>query len=168
MAQDPQRVRRGPPSTVRWILSGGATFNSLLRSGETIYLRASTHPEANGPGGIFGSFDDDPRFRSLTAGFIPPVGINGLTFNAEGVVTQTTPAPVGGFLQMSSMFEKFSARWSYPLDRSRKLSTGTVSELQTRLSALGYYTGSIDGELGPGTLSALRKYRFGGLDVPPG
>jgi hypothetical protein len=53
-------------------------------------------------------------------------------------------------------------------DKEVVLGDDTISELQSRLSALGYYTGAIDGELGPGTLSALRKYRFGGLDVPPG
>lgn len=53
-------------------------------------------------------------------------------------------------------------------DREVVFSADTVSELQTRLSGLGYYTGAVDGQLGPGTLNALRKYRFGGLDVPPG
>lgn len=167
-----------PESLGTWVVHTGVDFNSLLRTGETIYLRASTHPEANGPAGIFGSFDDDPRFRSLTAGFITPLGINGLTFNAEGVVTQTTPAPIGGALQMSSMFEKFSARWSYPLVRTRKLtlkSTLTLdiqNETQSIMTVLGdlplfedrlrVLRGTVEGTWTPkGTLSGATTLSVG-------
>ena len=109
-----------PAALGTWVVHSGVDFNSLLGAGESIYFRGSTHPETNDVAGMFGSFDDDPRFRSLTAGFITPVGIKGHTLNLEGVVTQTTPAPIG-FLQTSSIFEKFSARWSYPFVRSRKM-----------------------------------------------
>lgn len=109
-----------PESLGRWVVHAGVDYNNLLSIGETVYFRASTHPEGNSPGGMFGTFDDDPRYRSLTSGFTIPVGKNGLTLNVEGVITQTTPAPIG-FIQTSSLFEKLSARWSYPFVRSRKL-----------------------------------------------
>ena len=53
---------------------------------------------------------------------------------------------------------------------SREIAFGkdTVSELQDRLAALGYYTGPIDGDLGKNTIQALRQFRFGGLEPPPG
>lgn len=108
-----------PASLGTFVVHTGVDFNNLLSVGETIYFRASAHPSGNGPGGMFGTFDDDPRYRSLTTGFTIPVGPDGLTLNVEGMITQTTPTPVGAF-QTSSLFEKLSATWSYPFVRSRK------------------------------------------------
>ena len=34
-----------------------------------------------------------------------------------------------------------------------------VKDLQTRLSALGYYSGKIDGEFGPGTKEAVTAFQ---------
>lgn len=133
-----------PSSLGTWVVHTGVDYNSLLKSGETIYFRASAHPEANGPAGMFGTFDDDPRYRSLTSAFTIPVGRKGLTFNLEGIVTQTTPAAVG-FVQTSSLFEKLSANWVYPFVRSRKLTVnGTFTfdgqnEYQNLIASVGRF-----------------------------
>lgn len=42
----------------------------------------------------------------------------------------------------------------------------TITEVQRRLANIGYYASTVDGLIGPGTLEALRVYRFGGLSLP--
>ena len=65
--------------------------------------------------------------------------------------------------------------WAAAIDRSEPtpeppLSSGArgekVEELQKRLQALGYYTGEIDGQFGPGTRDAVIAFqRNNGLDA---
>lgn len=131
-----------PESLGTWVVHTGVDFNSLLNQGETIYFRASAHPEANDAQAMFGTFDDDPRYRTLTSGMLIPIGLDGLTFNVEGVVTQTTPAPIG-LLQTSSLFEKITARWVYPFVRSRqtnitgKFTFDAQNEYQNVITGIG-------------------------------
>jgi hypothetical protein len=76
--------------------------------------RAVGHPRFNGDNDLYGIFDDDPQYRSLTAGGIVPLGDSGLAFNLEGTLTQTTPESSLG-IQTASRFERLSARLDYPL-----------------------------------------------------
>lgn len=131
-----------PASLGNWTVLGGIDFNSLLGAGETIYFRAAGHPSGNGPGDMFGLFDDDPRYRSLTGGFIAPIGLDGLTLRMEGTVTQTTPSPVGG-VQMSSLFQRLTTEVRYPFVRSRELTLNggitfdVQNEYQNIITGLG-------------------------------
>ena len=92
----------------------GADLNSVFREGELIYLRANGDPG----GGSNGFFKDQPRNRTLAAGFIAPLGIEGLTFNLEGTDAHTTPLQTGGS-QSTDVFERLSVRLRYPWIRSR-------------------------------------------------
>lgn len=100
-----------------WAVSTGLELNGALGRGELVYLRASAHPDLGGDGGLL---DDDPRLRSLAAGVVLPVGLDGLTLNLEGVRSETTPElPLG--VRTASEFERLSLRLRYPVRRSRVL-----------------------------------------------
>ena len=104
-------------------LSLGLDTNSALGFGEIVYLRGSGHvggSDANGYGGLF---DEYPRVRTLAAGAVVPLGVDGLTFNLEATQSKTTPKPQG--IQTFSEYERFSARLRYPWIRSRALTIGS-------------------------------------------
>lgn len=92
----------------------GLDFNSIAGFGELAYLRASGHPS----GGGNGFFDHDPRNRTLAAGFVLPLGLDGLTFNAEYTDARTTPRAVAG-IQSSDRFDRLSLRLRYAWLRER-------------------------------------------------
>ena len=95
-------------------LGAGLDFNSIAGLGELIYLRASGHPE----GGDNGFFDTYPRNRTLAAGFIVPLWVDGLTFNAEHTDARTTPLAVAG-VQTTDTFDRLSLRLRYAWLRGR-------------------------------------------------
>ena len=80
----------------------------------SIYLRATGDPVA----GTNGFLSDYPRNRILAAGFILPIGIDGLTFNAEGTQARTAPVSTTAF-QSADQFERLSLRVRYPWLRAR-------------------------------------------------
>lgn len=47
--------------------------------------------------------------------------------------------------------------------REVQFGADTIAAVQERLSALRFFDGTVDGQLGPKTFEALRAYRFGGL-----
>jgi hemolysin activation/secretion protein len=95
-------------------LGAGLDFNSLAGLGESIYLRVSGHPDDGGNG----FFDTYPRNRTLAAGFILPLWVDGLTFNAEYTDARTTPEAVAG-IQTTDTFERLSLRLRYAWLRGR-------------------------------------------------
>jgi hemolysin activation/secretion protein len=107
----------------RSVLSTGLDLNSALGLGELVYLRASGHPGFDDPSGLGSLFSDRPRVRTLAAGAVVPIGLDGLTFNVEGVQSRTTPKPTA--LQTASVFERLSLRLRYPWIRSRQLNVGS-------------------------------------------
>jgi hemolysin activation/secretion protein len=98
----------------RTTLGAGLDFNSIAGLGELIYLRASAHPD----GGDNGFFERYPRNRTLAAGFVLPLWIDGLTFNAEYTDARTTPLAVAG-LQTTDTFDRLSLRLRYAWLRGR-------------------------------------------------
>ena len=94
----------------------GADFNSVFGFGELFYLRVTAAPED----GTNGFLSDYPRNRILAAGVIVPLGIDGLTFNAEGTIARTTPEAANG-LQSTDQFRRLSARLRYPWIRRRNV-----------------------------------------------
>jgi hemolysin activation/secretion protein len=98
----------------RTTLGAGLDFNSVAGLGELVYLRASGHPE-DGDNGFFGRY---PRDRTLAAGFIVPLWIDGLTFNAEFTDARTTPLPLNG-IQTTDTFDRLSLRLRYAWLRGR-------------------------------------------------
>ena len=98
----------------------GEDFNSVFGVGELVYLRATGDPIA----GTSGFLSDYPRNRILAAGFILPVGIDGLTFNAEGTQARTAPLATTAF-QSADRFEHLSLRLRYPWLRARDYNLAT-------------------------------------------
>ena len=95
-------------------LGAGLDFNSIAGLGELGYLRANGDPN-DGDNDIFGTY---PRNRSLAAGFILPLWIDGLTFNAEVTDARTTPKATAG-VQTTDTFDRLSARLRYAWLRGR-------------------------------------------------
>ena len=98
----------------RTTLGMGLDFNSITGLGELIYLRAAGHPD----GGDNGFFDRYPRNRVLAAGFVLPLWVDGLTFNAEYTDARTTPLAVAG-MQSTDTFQRLSLRLRYAWLRGR-------------------------------------------------
>ena len=94
----------------------GADFNSVFGLGELIYVRTNADPNL----GTNGFLNPDPRNRMLSAGFILPVGIDGLAFNAEGTQARTDPLATGG-IGSADLFQRLSLRLRYPWLRSRDM-----------------------------------------------
>ena len=86
----------------------GLDFNTIAGLGEQIYLRASGHPSD----GNNGYFDTYPTNRSLAAGFIIPLWIDGLSFNTEATDARTTPQASLG-VQTTDVFQRASFRTRY-------------------------------------------------------
>ncbi|MFG3756697.1 ShlB/FhaC/HecB family hemolysin secretion/activation protein, partial [Klebsiella pneumoniae] len=98
----------------RTTLGVGLDLNSVAGLGELTYLRASGHPN----GGDNDCFDRYPRNRSLAAGVVVPLCIEGLTFNAEFTDARTTPQAVAG-VQTTDTFDRLSLRLRYAWLRGR-------------------------------------------------
>lgn len=98
----------------RTTLGAGLDFNSVAGFGELVYLRAAGHPD----GGDNGFSERYPRNRTLAAGFILPLWVEGLSFNAEYTDARTTPVAVSG-IQTTSAFERLSLRLRYAWLRGR-------------------------------------------------
>lgn len=98
----------------RTTLGAGLDVNSVAGLGELVYLRASGHP-GDGDNGFFERY---PRNRMLAAGFILPLWIDGLTFNAEYTDARTTPEAVAG-IQTTDVFDRLSLRLRYAWLRGR-------------------------------------------------
>jgi len=95
-------------------LDFGLEGNGLLGFGESIYGRLSFSPEDP-----FG----DPPLLTFAAGFVVPLGNDGLTFNFEGTNSQTNSADGGP--ELPSDFTRLSARLFYPWVRSRDFNLTT-------------------------------------------
>jgi len=78
---------------------------------------------------------------------------HGLT--ADGIVGSKTWAALGGGTSSGS---SSSSGGTYPTLKNGS-SGSNVKALQQKLKALGYYTGSIDGKFGSGTLSAVKAFQ---------
>lgn len=89
-----------------------AAFQSLTGSGELVYLAASGSP-ANG-----WLSSEGPR-RLVAAGFILPLGTDGLSLNAEATLSDTHPRTGPAALATESTLRRLALRLLYPLIRSR-------------------------------------------------
>lgn len=98
----------------RTVIGAGVDINSAAGFGELIYLRASGHPND----GDNSFVDRYPRNRMLAAGFVLPLWIDGLTFNAEYTDARTTPRAVAG-IQSTDTYDRLSFRLRYAWLRGR-------------------------------------------------
>ncbi len=117
----------------RTTLGAGLDLNSVVGLGELTYLRVSGHPD----GGANGFFDRYPRNRSLAAGFVVPLWVEGLTFNAEVTDARTTPLAVAG-VQTTDTFDRLSLRLRYAWlrGRSANFNSGLAFDAQNETQRL--------------------------------
>ena len=141
------------PSLGRTSLGTGVDLNSVAGFGELIYLRANGHAEQAGGNGFF---DRYPTNRALAAGFVVPLWIDGLTFNAEGTDARTTPHAKQG-LQTTDTFQRLSLRLRYAWLRGRaaNFSSQVAFDAQNEMQSL--FVGS---ELVPLSQDRLRIVRL--------
>ena len=133
-------------------LGAGLDFNSIAGLGELIYLRASGHPD----GGDNGFFETYPRNRILAAGFILPLWVDGLTFNAEYTDARTTPESVAG-IQTTDTFERLSLRLRYAWLRGRSANFNSEVSFDAQDEQQSLFVG---GDPVPLSLDRLRIVRF--------
>ena len=91
-------------------------INSALGMGDLFYLRLGGRPQGGGDG----FFTSRAMNSSVAAGFVLPLGADGLSLNLEGANTRATPRAEG--LRSSSEFERLSVRLHYPWLKSRRFS----------------------------------------------
>lgn len=96
----------------------GLDINTVFGAGETIYVRALGHPTGNDALGTGSPFGNNPRLRTLSGGFVLPLGTDGLTFNTEYVNSHTAPK-LPNLIQTASDYDRLSFRLRYPWLRSR-------------------------------------------------
>ncbi len=98
-----------------WSVGVGLDANNLFGQGEQFYFRAGGLPED----GRNGYLSDNPRSRTLAAGIVLPIGLDGLTANVEATRTRANPSHPKNTLGFGSVFERYSLRLRYPMVRSR-------------------------------------------------
>ena len=133
----------------------GLDFNSTLGLGETVYLRGSGLPNAGRETSVL---DPTPRNRSLAAGFILPLGNDGLALNIEGADARTSPRHDATQPGFGSRFRRLSARLRYPVIRARVLTLA----IDAQVDAQDERVRIIDPTVLPISLDRLRVVRAGG------
>ncbi len=133
-------------------LGAGVDFNSIAGLGELIYLRVSGHPDDGGNG----FFETYPRNRTLAAGFVLPLWVDGLTFNAEYTDARTTPEADGG-IQTTDTFERLALRLRYAWLRGRSANFNSEVSLDAQDEQQSLFVG---GDPVPLSLDRLRIVRF--------
>jgi hemolysin activation/secretion protein len=137
----------------RTTLGAGLDFNSIAGFGELIYLRASGHPN-DGDNGFFETY---PRNRTLAAGFILPLWVDGLTFNAEYTDARTTPVVVTGAPPSTDTFDRLSLRLRYAWLRGRIVNFNSEVSFDAQDEKQSLFLG---GDPVPFSLDRLRIVRF--------
>ena len=133
-------------------LGVGVDFNSVAGLGELVYLRASGYPN-DGDNGFFGTY---PRNRTLAAGFILPLWVDGLTFNAEFTDARTTPEAVAG-LQTTDTFDRLSLRLRYAWLRGRAANFNSELDFDAQDEQESLFVAAVPVPL---SLDRLRIVRF--------
>lgn len=136
----------------RTTLGAGIDLNSIVGLGELVYLRASGHPN----GGANGFFERYPRNRTLAAGFILPLWVDGLTFNAEYTDARTTPEEIAG-IQTTDVFDRLSLRLRYAWLRGRIANFNSELALDAQDEKQSLFVATVPVPL---SLDRLRIIRF--------
>jgi hemolysin activation/secretion protein len=147
----------------RTTLGMGLDFNSIAGLGELVYLRAAGDRD----GGDNGFFDRYPRNRVLAAGFVLPLWVDGLTFNAEYTDARTTPLAVAG-MQSTDTFQRLSLRLRYAWLRGRigNFNSELVFDAQNETQSL--FVAAIPAPLSEDRLRIVRFVNDGDVLTPWG
>ncbi|WP_441518615.1 ShlB/FhaC/HecB family hemolysin secretion/activation protein [Bradyrhizobium sp. 2TAF24] len=147
----------------RTTLGVGLDLNSVAGLGELTYLRASGHPN----GGDNGWFDRYPRNRSLAAGVVVPLWIEGLTFNAEFTDARTTPQAVAG-VQTTDTFDRLSLRLRYAWLRGRSANFNSELAFDAQNETQSLFVGGVPVPLSEDRLRIVRFAHDGDVLTPWG
>jgi hemolysin activation/secretion protein len=147
----------------RTTLGGGIDFNSIAGLGELMYLRASGHPDD----GANGFFDRYPRNRTLAAGFILPLWIDGLTFNAEYTDARITPEAVAG-VQTTDTFDRLSLRLRYAWLRGRNANFNSELDFDAQDEKQSLFVATLPVTLSQDRLRIVRFVNDGDVLTPWG
>ena len=147
----------------RTTLGAGLDLNSVGGFGELVYLRAGGHPD----GGDNGWFDRYPRNRTLAAGIVVPLWVDGLTFNAEYTDARTTPLAVAG-MQTTDTFERLSLRLRYAWLRERTANFNSELALDAQDELQSLFVAGVPTPLSQDRLRIVRFTNDGDLLTPWG
>ena len=147
----------------RTTLGLGLDFNSIAGFGELIYLRAGGHPD----GGDNGFFDRYPRNRALAAGFVLPLWVDGLTFNAEYTDARTTPLAVAG-MQTTDTFQRLSLRLRYAWLRGRMANFNSELSFDAQDESQSLFVATVPVPLSEDRLRIVRFVNDGDVLTPWG
>nr|WP_249123442.1 MULTISPECIES: ShlB/FhaC/HecB family hemolysin secretion/activation protein [unclassified Bradyrhizobium] len=147
----------------RTTLGVGLDLNSVAGLGELTYLRAGGHPD----GGDNGLFDRYPRNRSLAAGVVVPLWVEGLTFNAEFTDARTTPQAVAG-VQTTDTFDRLSLRLRYAWLRGRSANFNSELAFDAQNETQSLFVGGVPVPLSDDRLRIVRFANDGDVLTPWG
>lgn len=148
-------------------IGGGFDANTVFGQGETLYVRTLGNPSGDRADGIGGLFGDNPTLRTLSGGFILPLGTDGLTLNVEATNSRTAPKS-RNLVQTTSDYDRLSFRLRYPVLRSRTANLFTEVAFDATREKLGLV---LPGVIVPLSLDELRIVRLsadGDVKVPGG
>jgi hemolysin activation/secretion protein len=141
----------------------GIDFNSIAGLGELVYLRANGHPE----GGTNGFAARYPTNRTLAAGFILPLMLDGLSFNAEVTDARTTPRANLG-VQTTSKFQRLSLRLRYNWLRGRAANSNSEVTFDAQDETQSLFVANVPVALSQDRLRILRFTHDGDVLTPWG
>ena len=144
-------------------LGVGVDFNSIAGLGELVYLRAIGHPN-DGDNDFFNTY---PRNRSLAAGFILPLWIDGLTFNAEFTDARTTPKATAG-VQTTDTFDRLSLRLRYAWLRGRTVNFNSELDFDAQDEQQSLFVATVPVPLSQDRLRIARFVNDGDVLTPWG
>lgn len=145
------------------VVGTGLDFNSIAGLGELVYLRASGHPNE----GDNGFFERYPRNRTLAAGFILPLWIDGLTFNAEYTDARTTPLATAG-VQTTDTFDRLSLRLRYAWLRGRSANFNSEVAFDAQDEKQSIFVATVPVPLSQDRLRVVRFVNDGDVLTPWG
>jgi hemolysin activation/secretion protein len=129
----------------------GADFNSLFGLGDLAYVRINGYP-SSGDNGLLSQY---ARNRSLAAGVILPIGLDGTTLNIEGTLARTTPQTTA-LIGSTDLFDRLSFRLRHPWIRSRDLNVSGSAILDIEDETSSLIAGSRTAPLSQDRLRVLR------------
>ncbi|MDO9412629.1 MAG: ShlB/FhaC/HecB family hemolysin secretion/activation protein [Pseudolabrys sp.] len=102
-----------PASLGTWSYGGSLAINTPFGYGEQFYGSAQT------AGDTSKVFQPDSPLRTLGAGIVVPLGLDGWTLNPEYTYSRSVPIPVSGGVDSIGYFQRFALRTNYSIIRTR-------------------------------------------------
>ncbi|MBB3462838.1 ShlB/FhaC/HecB family hemolysin secretion/activation protein [Rhizobium sp. BK377] len=144
----------------RYTLGIGTQFNSVFGLGEQMYFRLGGFPDDD----LLGS---DPRNRQISAGFILPLGIDGLSVNVEATDARTEPDTELSY-RLRDHYQRLSTRLNYDWLRSRDFNLSSALALDVANERQTIVLGSSESPFTEDRLRVLRLSQSIDAETPWG